>query len=355
MSQYASAAETNPLILTTNSKTLRGSDFVKYWGVVLTITGTTVTLPTPIRSTRNLRLLFVNAYNGAQTLSGTFVGGSSVTLPAYGVLEVIGVQTAAATYKWAANDASASLTAAQLATLVHAASAKTTLVAADELLLIDSEASNVLKKVTQANLLAGAGVPVKASGAEINTGTDDAKFVTAKAIADSALSKGKAAGTDINTGTDDAKFVTAKAIADSTYGVLAGSTAPTSWTWVSPGWGAGTPAGMTITAKRIFHGKFCEWWIHIVTTNPGAGAGALTGFAFQNDMYPALVASGVHFPASGIHRKDTGSADTWTTLQGMIDVQNATPASRTVTIKNDVVWANNEATELFIKGSHYIA
>lgn len=30
-------------------------------------------------------------------------------------------------------------------------------------------------------------VPVKASGAEVNTGTDDAKFVTAKAIADSFL------------------------------------------------------------------------------------------------------------------------------------------------------------------------
>jgi len=55
----------------------------------------------------------------------------------------------------------------------------------------------------------------KATGAEINTGTDDAKFATPKAIADSGIGKAKATGAEINTGTDDAKFVTPKAIADS--------------------------------------------------------------------------------------------------------------------------------------------
>ena len=76
-----------------------------------------------------------------------------------------------------------------------------------------------------ATVVAGLGAPpVKATGAELNTGTDDAKFATAKALADSDYAKTsdipavptKAAGSDINTGTDDAKFVTAKAIADST-------------------------------------------------------------------------------------------------------------------------------------------
>jgi hypothetical protein len=72
--------------------------------------------------------------------------------------------------------------------------------------------------------LAGLGTPpVKATGAELNTGTDDAKFATAKALADSDYAKTtdiptvpvKASGSEIDTGTDDAKFATAKAIADS--------------------------------------------------------------------------------------------------------------------------------------------
>lgn len=66
-------------------------------------------------------------------------------------------------------------------------------------------------------------IPVKATGAEINTGTDDAKFATAKAIADSDVAflsdipsvPVKATGTEINTGTNDTKFATPKAIADS--------------------------------------------------------------------------------------------------------------------------------------------
>lgn len=64
------------------------------------------------------------------------------------------------------------------------------------------------------------GATTKASGAEVDTGTDDAKFVTAKAIADSAVAitsdiPVKATGAEVNTGTNDAKFVTAKAVADS--------------------------------------------------------------------------------------------------------------------------------------------
>lgn len=65
--------------------------------------------------------------------------------------------------------------------------------------------------------------PVKATGAELNTGTDDAKFATAKALADSDYAKTsdipsvpvKASGAEIDTGTDDAKFATPKAILDS--------------------------------------------------------------------------------------------------------------------------------------------
>ena len=55
---------------------------------------------------------------------------------------------------------------------------------------------------------------LKASGAEINTGTNDAKIVTPKAIADSGIAKAKATGAEVTTGTDDVKFATAKALAD---------------------------------------------------------------------------------------------------------------------------------------------
>ena len=60
---------------------------------------------------------------------------------------------------------------------------------ADILAIVDDVAGTATtKKVTVSNLLGGVVVPVKATGAEINTGTDDAKFATPKAIADSKLS-----------------------------------------------------------------------------------------------------------------------------------------------------------------------
>lgn len=59
----------------------------------------------------------------------------------------------------------------------------------------------------------------KATGAEVDTGTDDAKIVTPKAMEDSSYAKTtaipvKASGAEITTGTDDAKFATPKAMAD---------------------------------------------------------------------------------------------------------------------------------------------
>jgi len=73
-------------------------------------------------------------------------------------------------------------------------------------------------------------VPVKATGAEINTGTNDAKFATPKAIADSDIAflsdipavPVKATGAEITTGTNDANFVTPKAMADAGVNVPSG-------------------------------------------------------------------------------------------------------------------------------------
>lgn len=66
---------------------------------------------------------------------------------------------------------------------------KATPIDADSLPIVDSAASNVLKRLTWANLKATLKtyfdtLYTKATGAEITTGTDDAKFATAKALAD---------------------------------------------------------------------------------------------------------------------------------------------------------------------------
>jgi len=57
---------------------------------------------------------------------------------------------------------------------------------------------------------------LKATGAEINTGTEDAKIVTPKAIKDANMPyAGEATGAEINTGTATTKYNSPKAIADS--------------------------------------------------------------------------------------------------------------------------------------------
>jgi hypothetical protein len=54
---------------------------------------------------------------------------------------------------------------------------------------------------------------LKATGAEITTGSEDAKIVTPKAIADSDIPTAKATATEVATGTDDAKYTTSLAVA----------------------------------------------------------------------------------------------------------------------------------------------
>jgi len=54
---------------------------------------------------------------------------------------------------------------------------------------------------------------LKASGAEVTAGTEDAKIVTPKAIADSDIPTAKATAAEVATGTDDAKYTTALAVA----------------------------------------------------------------------------------------------------------------------------------------------
>jgi hypothetical protein len=84
-----------------------------------------------------------------------------------------------------------------------------------------------------------------ATGAEINTATDNVKYVTAKAIEDSTVAKisdipVKASGVETNAGTNDAKFVTP----------LASMTAKTTVTAYTPA-GAGTTT-LDLSLGNIF-------------------------------------------------------------------------------------------------------
>ena len=60
----------------------------------------------------------------------------------------------------------------------------------------------------------------KATGSEVDAGTNDTKYLTPKSIADSSIGRFKATGSDVDAGTDDSKYVTSKAIADSHLGYV---------------------------------------------------------------------------------------------------------------------------------------
>lgn len=123
-----------------------------------------------------------------------------------------------------------------------------------------------------------------ATGAEVNTGTDNAKYVTAKAITDSTVAfvsdvPVKATGAETNVGTNDTKFVTP----------LASMTAKTTVTAYAPA-GAGTTtldlslggtfkvtmpaAAQTLAISNATVGQY--FVVEIVNTS---GQGVLTWFS----------------------------------------------------------------------------
>lgn len=92
----------------------------------------------------------------------------------------------------------------------------------DTALTADSDVKVATQKATKAYVQSVASPPTVATGAEVDTGTDNTKMVTPKAIADSNVAftsdiptvPVKATGAELVTGTDDAKFATAKALVD---------------------------------------------------------------------------------------------------------------------------------------------
>jgi hypothetical protein len=131
--------------------------------------------------------------------------------------------------------------------------------------------------------------------------------------------------------------------------------APSDWTPTIV-WATATPGGMTVTAKYMKVGQLINWWLHIESADPGAAGGSITSIAFDANTQPADVGAGnIQWPIHGFHRKDAGAADTWTTMQGWLNCTAAAAGDRLVTVKNPVVWADNEVTHLSLSGSHYTA
>lgn len=92
----------------------------------------------------------------------------------------------------------------------------------DASMTADSDVKVPSQKAVKAYVASSAPAPTVATGAEVNTGTDNTKMVTPKAVKDSDVAylsdiptvPVKATGAEIIDGADDAKFATPKALAD---------------------------------------------------------------------------------------------------------------------------------------------
>jgi len=209
--------------------------------IIVATNAITLTLPTPVKELSRLGRAKVGASNGAVALSctgGWFGGGNSKNISTTCYVEIEVIPVTSTSYKWAVVGE-----AANLAELT-----------ADQLAGIQGGTLSALNPVAGTSQ-----IPVKATGAEIDTGTDDAKFVTCKAMKDSSFSPGKASGAEVDTGTDDDKFVTCKAIKDS-------SLSPTKATGVEVN--TGTDDDKFVTAKAI-----AESNVAFLTDLPDAPAG----------------------------------------------------------------------------------
>ncbi|MFA5868036.1 MAG: hypothetical protein WC891_08825 [Actinomycetota bacterium] len=187
----------------TTGQALNPRDFTspEYTHWVATTGGVTHTMPTPVKDLAGFIMGLINDSSGNVTFSGTFLAGTSMTLATKQATLVVCMPLAGTTYKWM-----------KLSEL-----GASTELSADELAGIQAGAPTALDPVVKVS-----GVPVKATGAAVDIGTNDTDFLTPKAIEDSSYAKTSAiptvaTGAEVNTGTDNAKMVTAKAMADSDY------------------------------------------------------------------------------------------------------------------------------------------
>lgn len=141
-------------------------------------------------------MIFVQA-----TVGGDFIGPASSTS---GNIVTFGDATGKLGADGGKSISSIEANATNIAAVLHAASGKTTPVDADELGLIDSAASNALKKLTWANLKTTLIAAFKASASGFWAAVSDATFLTPKTIADAgawvSISSATTLNTDASTG-----------------------------------------------------------------------------------------------------------------------------------------------------------
>lgn len=198
---------------------------------------------------------------------------------------------------------------------------KSTSDAVDSLTTADVPDSADKRYVTDAQKTAIGAIPVKATGAELNTGTDDAKFATAKALADSDYAKTtdipvKATGAEADTGTDDAKFLTAKAAKDShNIPSVAPGTSGNVLTSNGTDWTSAAPAGGVSATRGVFSKTDMTYKFTVATPSVEPTAGATytnNTFTFTVVSYAAnvLTCTGTGYPtSSGTLTKASGTGD----------------------------------------------
>jgi hypothetical protein len=201
-------------------------------------------------------------------------------------------------------------------------------------------------------------IDLKATGTEVNTGTDDFKFVTSKAIADSNLAftadiPVKASGAEINTGTDDAKFATAKAIKDANILTQA-------WTSWSPTWTNLTVGNGTVSAYYSRLGKTVFFRLGIVFGSSSSVSGVVSAtLPVTSISYPGTATTQV----LGLGRiLDSGTAafeahGVWastTTMSIRVLLANATYLTDLgLSSTTPMTWATGD--EIFIQGTYEAA
>jgi len=189
---------------------------------------------------------------------------------------------------------------------------------------------------------------LKASGAEINTGTEDAKIVTPKAIADSNVPiAGKASGAEINTGTNDTKFVTPKAVKDANILTQA-------WTAYNPTLTNITEGNGVKTAYYTRIGKTIFFRVHFKFGSTSAMGNAPTfTLPVTSISYPGAT----NTEQIGVTTfTDDGTAlyygvamisSTTTAMPRVISTAGTYPVSNYLTATVPMTWAENDEISIF--------
>lgn len=123
---------------------------------------------------------------------------------------------------------------------------------------------------------------LKASAADVTTGTEDAKIVTPKALKDASIVAVtlpvKASGVEVNAGTDDAKFATSKAIKDGQRLVTAYSPAGAGTTTIDLSLGNVFTVTMPANTQTLAISNETAGQCFILNINNVTSQGALTWF-----------------------------------------------------------------------------